>query len=249
MKAIIRTILVLLVTVMTNSVVYAESDPEHWDAKAVGVLRQMDDYTDSMDKFVIKAESYLDASIGSGRIISNATRTRISVDRSSGSLHSFTNDGKHTREIFLHKGGLIVYSGKQKFYTRADVPEDLDKGLMFALEEFNVETPAQDLLVLGSLEYLVTDEEDVVYVTGDSSIRGVDCHHVLISGPHADMQIWIEKGDKPTPQRTLMIFKQGEGLPRHDVFLEWSARDGFDAATFKFEPPDGAREIGFIDTP
>ena len=248
MKVIIRTILVLLVMVMTNSVVYAESDPEHWDAKAVGVLRQMDDYTDSMGKFVINAESYLDASLGAGLIISNAGKTTISVDRS-GSLHSITRSGSQVNEIFLHKGVLTVYSDEHKFFTRADVPEALNDGLMFALEEFAVETPVQDLLVLKSLESLVSKEADVIYVSGDSSIRGVDCHHVLISSPLVDMQVWIAKGDKPLPTRTLMTSKAVQGLPRHDAFQEWRATDGFEATEFQFEPPDGAREIGFINTP
>ena len=62
----------LLVMYMINSAVFAESDSGHQDARALEILKQMDAYTDSMNKFVIKAESYLDASIGEGLIISNA---------------------------------------------------------------------------------------------------------------------------------------------------------------------------------
>ena len=248
MKVYIRTMFMLLAMLMISSVAIAASDPDNWDAKAVEVIRQMDAYTDAMENFVIKAESYNDASIGTGMVISNPFKSRVSVSRS-GSMHSISKSGSQTNEIFLHKGMLTLYTDEHKFFTRATVPEALDEGLMFALDEFDVETPLLDLLIVGSLDHLVSEGEDVVYVTGDSSIRGVECHHVLISGIHADLQIWIAKGDKPTPKRTLMTYKQGEGLPRHEVFLDWQATDAFEASEFEFEPPDGAQEIGFIDAP
>jgi hypothetical protein len=248
MKVIIRTIWVLLVMAMTGSVAIAETDPAHREAKAVEVLKQMDAYTDSMQKFVIKAESYNDASIGAGLVISNPFKSRVAVDRS-GSMHSISKSGSQTSEIYLHKGELTVFSNEHKYYTRADVPKTLTEGLIYALEEFDVETPILDLLIVNALDHFVSDRADFFYVTGDSSIRGVDCHHVLIAGPNADLQLWIEKGDKPVPRRTLMTYKDAEGVPRHEVFLDWSEKDGFDASEFEFEPPEGAHEIDFIKAP
>lgn len=237
---------ILLVMNLANNLAFAESGPTGQDAKALEVLRQMDAHTDSIDKFVIKAESYLDASIGEGLIISNAYETKISVDRTR-SLHSVTKSGSKTNEIYLEKGALTIYSGEGKFFSRVQVPEPLDVGLMFALEELDVETPLLDLLIVNSLDKLMTPGIEVVYVTGDSTIRGVDCHHILLSGPLVDLQIWVEKGENPLPRRTLMTYRYGEGLPRHEVFLNWTAVDGFNQSEFKFVPPDGATEIGFIN--
>ena len=246
MKTLIGTILVMLVAVTTTGLTYAGSDPANRDEKAIGILKKMDAYTDSMDKYVINAESYLDASIGPGLTISEASEITLSVDRS-GFLHSINKTGLQTREIFMNKGKLTVFTGEPKFYSHAEIPATLDAGLMFALEQYGVETPAMDLLILRSLDELVTDEVKVVYVTGDSSIRGVNCHHILLSGPNVAMQLWIEKGDKPMPRRTLLTFKHGEGMLRHELFLRWTAKDGFDKSLFEFEPPDGAIEIDFIE--
>jgi len=246
MKTFIRTILVILVTMTTAVVTYAGSDPVNQDEKAIGILKQMDAYTDSMDKYVINAESFLDASIGPGLIVSDASEITVSVDRS-GFLHSINKSGLETREVFMNKGKLTVFTGPQKFYSHAEIPATLDEGLMFALEQYGVETPAMDLLILRSLNELVTDNVEIVYVTGDSSIRGVNCHHILLSGPNLSMQLWIEKGDKPMPRRSLLTFKHGEGLPRHELFLKWTAKDSFDESLFEFEPPEGAIEIVFIE--
>ncbi len=248
MRTLFFTFAVTVAMCMASSVTLAEAGHTKRDAKAVKVLQQMDAYTDSMGKFIIEAESYNDASIGAGLIISNPFKSRISVDRS-GSLHSISKSGSETSEIYLHKGVLTVYSNEHMFFTRTDVPKALSEGLMFALDEFDVETPLLDLLIVKSLDHFDSDDLIIVYVTGNSSIRGVDCHHVLLSGPNADLQLWIAKGDKPVPRRTLMTYKHGEGLPRHEVFLDWNATDSFDKSEFDFEPPEGAREIGFINTP
>jgi hypothetical protein len=237
----------LAMCIFSNNLL-AEVYPVNWDAEAVEVLKQMDAYTDSMKKFVIKAESYTDATIGAGLVVSNPITSVVSVDRS-GSLHSVSQSGSQTNEIYLNKGNLTVYTSEHKFFTHATVPEDLKKGLLFALEKFDVETPLFDLLVVGSLEYFVSTGEDIIYITGDSSIRGVDCHHILISGAHVDLQIWVEKGDKPTPKRTLMTYKDAQTLPRHEVFIDWKETDDFKSSVFKFKPPKGAREIDFIDAP
>jgi len=246
MKTFIRIILVIFITVTTAGVTYAGSDPVNHDDKAIGILKQMSAFTDSMDKYVINAESYLDATIGPGLTISDASEITVSVDRS-GFLHSINKSGLETREVFMNKGKLTVFTGPQKFYSHAEIPATLDEGLMFALEQYGVETPAMDLLILRSLNELLTDDVEVVYVTGDSTIRGVNCHHILLSGPNVAMQLWIEKGDKPMPRRSLLTFKHGEGLPRHELFLKWTAKNSFDKSLFDFKPPEGAIEIDFIE--
>jgi hypothetical protein len=248
MKVYIKAMSMLLAMCLISNIAFAESLPDNWDAKAVEVLKQMDAYTDSIQKFIIKTDSYSDASIGPGMVISNPFTTRIAVQRPA-SLHSVTKSGSYSSEIYLDKGKMTVYSGDEKLYTQVDVPEPVSEGLLFALEEFDVETPLLDLLILKSLDRLLSGDEVVAYVSGDSRIRGVDCHHILISGPLVDLQVWITKGDKPVPKRTVLRSKHGEGMPRNDVFIDWAITDGFDKSEFKFVPPEGAQEIGFINTP
>ena len=238
----------LLSLFMISGNAFADPDTAEQDAKAIQVLKSMDAYTNSMDKFVIKAESYLDASIGEGLIVSNPYETTVSVVRGI-SLHSVSKSGLYINEIFLNKGALTVYSGERKYYTQAEVPKPLDAGLLFALEELDVETPLLDLLILNSLDKLVTPRVEVFYVTGEGSVRGVDAHHVLLSGPLADLQVWIAKGDKPLPIRTMMTYRYGEGMPRSEVFLNWREVDAFDKSEFVFVAPEGATEIDFIDSP
>ncbi len=247
MKLNTRMILIMLATLLGSASVLAQSLHPNWDAEAVEILRKMDAYTASMQQVEVTLESYTDHDIGMVTV-SNPSKTKIVVDRSS-SLHSVTDSALRTSEIFFHDGELVIFSNEHNFYTRSDTPDELDEALIFALDEFGVETPALDLLLINSLEFLVSDEEFVIYVTGASSIRGIECHHVVVSGPHVDLQLWIEKGANPLPRRTLMTFKSEQGRPRHEMFLDWKALDNLDSSVFEFEPPVGAQEIGFINTP
>lgn len=238
----------MLVMLFGSAAALAQSSHPNWDSEAIEVLKHMDAYLESMQQFEITTESYTDHEISGRVVISSPSQSKISVDRS-GSLHSVTHNEKQTSEIYIHDGVLIVFTDEHNYYTRTDVPDDLDEALEFALEEFEIETPALDLLLLNSLEYLVTDQEYAIYVTDSSLIRGVECHHIVLSGPNADFQLWIEKGDNAVPRRTLLTFKTERVRPRHEVFMDWQVTDDLDSSEFQFSPPDGAREIGFIDVP
>ena len=244
MKVCSRALLVLFAVISTTA--FAQFAPGHRDAEAIRVLSSMDGYTESMERFAVHIESYADAVIGTSMVISNPSSSEILVDRS-GSLRSSTNDGAHTSVIYIHDGELTLYSNKDNVYAKAEVPEELEEALMFALTEFEVETPLLDLLLLNSLDHFVSDIESVIYVTDKSPIRGVDCHHIVVSGPHIDLQIWVEEGANPVPRKTVMTLKADLGRPRHEVFMDWSAADP-DSSDFEFKAPSGAIEIDFVKT-
>jgi len=248
MKPSPRIVLMMLATLFASAAAFSQSSHPNWDAEAVEVIKQMDAYLESMQEFVVTTESYTDSEITGRMIISSPSVAKVSVDRS-GSLHSVARDEKQTSEIFIHDGELIVFTDEHNYYTRTDIPDDLSEALEFALEEFDVETPALDLLLVDSLDHLVTDQVFVIYVTDSSWIRGVECHHIVLSGPTSDLQLWVENGDNAAPRRTVLTNKTKQVRPRHEVFMDWQATDDLNSSDFEFSPPDGAREIGFIDVP
>jgi hypothetical protein len=116
----------------------------HRDAQAVDALGRMDAYTDGMSYFTVEMESYTDAAIDNSLVISNPSRSVVTVDRS-GSLRSFTETGRQTQEIYFRDGELVLYSSRHNAYSRSEVPQELGEALLFALSEFQLETPAMAL--------------------------------------------------------------------------------------------------------
>ena len=149
-------------------------------------------------------------------------------------------------EIYIHDGLLTVFSSGQNFYAQESAPEDLETALHFALNEFEVETPMMDFVFADTLDHLVNDHDTVIYLTGKSRIRGVDCHHVVIRAAGIDMQLWVEEGDQPVPRKVLMTSVSEPGSPRHYAFFDWQVATDLDVTIFDFEAPENSVEIEFI---
>jgi len=118
--------------------------------------------------------------------------------------------------------------------------------LEFALEELDVETPLMDFVFSDAFAHFLGDDDTMVYLTDNRIIRGVECHHIIISGPALDLQMWIEEGDRPLPRKVMMTSKLELGMPRYYVFLDWDVQPDISLLAFMFEAPDGSMEIDFV---
>ena len=61
----------------------------------------------------------------------------------------------------------------------------------------------------------------------------------------ADVQLWIEEGDRPLPRKIMITSKWESGSPRYVANMEWSTEPEIDPETFVFKAPEGSTNIGF----
>jgi hypothetical protein len=160
----------VVVATLVCGVTHAQVAPGHRDAEAVAVLEAMDAYTESLQHFTVQVQSFNDAAIDSSLVIANPSSSEVVVDRP-GSLRSITSDGVNTSQIYLHDGEFTLYSDRHNAYANSDVPGDLDEALLFALSEFQVETPLLDILLVNSLEHFTEDIESVIYIGSKRPVR------------------------------------------------------------------------------
>ena len=132
------------------------------------------------------------------------------------------------------------------FYARAEVPPAIEDAMQFAIEEFELELPLAELFFANSAVELLKDQDELLYLTDKSRIRGEDCHQIAIRGPNADVQLWVKEGDQPTVRKMSMSMKWDGGAPRSTAFLEWASVKKFNSKTFEFKPPEDALEIQFF---
>ena len=58
---------------------------------------------------------------------------------------------------------------------------------------------------------------------GQSKIRGVLCHHLSFDGDNVQLQVWIDAGDKPLPQKVVLTHKNLPGSPQWTAYLsDWN---------------------------
>jgi hypothetical protein len=96
-------------------------------------------------------------------------------------------------------------------------------------------------------------EKEILSATyvGLTTIRGVDCHHLALTGAKADLQVWVADG-VPIIQRFVVTYKKKPGAPQFTAtFLDWDFNAQLSDYVFAFDPPPKARRIEFkvIDKP
>ena len=214
------------------------------DSRAIDVLKAMSAYTASLDRLIIRGESFSDAELGEGLIVSNASEVTVTIDRpASMLLDNF--DGLEHKKIFFDDGLLTVFRSARGFYAQANVPKEIEAAMEFALDELGVEAPLMDLIYRDPLAQLVSTESTVMYLTDKARVDGTDCHHIVIRYPEIDLQLWVEEGDRPVARRITITHKWSGGAPRFTANLSWESEPRIDQGIFEFQAPEGSRNIGF----
>ena len=244
MKSRLKFTAVMLL-ILTGFGTVASAAENQKDAKALDVLNRMAAYTGSMDQLIIKGEVFADARLDAGLLVSNPVEITIKIDRP-GSIFIEKFDGLHTKKIYIHNGKLTVFNSEKNFYARAEVPENIQDAMQYAMEEFELDTPLAELFFADSAVALITEQDTLIYLTDKSRISGVDCHHIAVRGAEIDLQLWVEEGDSPAPRKMTMTMKWEGGSPRQTALMEWTSTSDLDPKVFDFEAPEGAQEIRFL---
>lgn len=216
------------------------------DAKAIEVLKQMAAYKATLDKVVITGVTLADAGLGAGLIVSNSEEISVSLNRP-GSLRINRFDGETNKGLYFHDGLLTVYSSASMLYAQADIPEEIDAAMEFALVELDVEAPVMDLIYKDAAARLLGSNETILYLTDKSRVGGTNCHQIAIRGAEVDVQLWIEEGDRPVPRRIMITSKWEGGSPRFTANLDWDTNPEFEQGYFEFQAPEGATKIEFVN--
>jgi hypothetical protein len=234
--------LMLIIAAMAPAALVADVQK---DQKALDVLQQMAGYTAARDHWIIRGEVYGDARLNAGLMVTNPAEVMIKFTRPN-ALVMTKFDGLATRKVYIVDGKLTVYNSQNNFYAQAAVPEDVKQAMQLALDDLGLDLPLAELFFADSVLELLTTQDQVLYLTDKSRIRGVDCHHIAVRGELADIQLWVAEGDEPAPRKVSITMKWEGGSPRHTAFMEWEKADGFKPETFEFVPPEGAQEIRFV---
>jgi hypothetical protein len=230
---------------MGFSAVTTQAGGVQQDAKAIEVLKQMAAFKSSLEQVTIKGVSLTDARLGAGLIISNPQEVTVSFKRP-GSMRANSFDGETNKGIIFNDGLMTVYTSETGLYAQADIPNDIDAALEFALEELGVEAPLMDLIYKDASTHLLSSDETILYLTDKSRIMGVDCHQLAIRGAEVDVQLWVEEGDRPLVRKIVITNKWEGGSPRFIANLKWDTDPKFETDFFDFKAPEGATKIEFV---
>ncbi len=173
---------------------------------------------------------------GSRRVtLRRPDRLRVEVQARDGGEQTLLFDGQH----------FVVDIPAENAFALVERPGTFDEALDYLIEELGTPAPLADFIQSDFYAEAVPLIRSGILI-GDSTIGGLLCEHIAFRGEKADLQLWIEKGERPLPFRIVITYKNEPGNPQFwALFLNWDLDPEISDDLFTFTPSEGAERLPF----
>ena len=215
--------------------------------EASDILVHMTDFIAAAPAFTMIVDSGNEELQKSGQLLEFGAHVTLAVRRpSQANLRIDARNGANAT-LILDGEAISVFSVKENsyFYDSTGQPGDINTSLDFLAARLGVPRElgfffSKDLTA--SLSRVKSG-----YYVGESTIAGVLCDHLALRNEKLDVQVWIEKGNKPAPRRLVITHKDLQGQPRVWIqFTDWDFSPDLSESMFTHSPPQDAERVGFL---
>ncbi len=210
------------------------------------VLQKMCEFLKSQPQFSFKAEVTDDQVYYGGKKLQYGMDMELLMRRPD---HLRVNaEGDLVRKQFYYDGkNITLYDKEQNVYGTMAAPPEIEGALEKANKDFGLRVALSDLASPKLCDLLREHIKHALYV-GLHKVRGVPCHHLSFdTGPAAQLQVWVDAGDKPVPCKIVLTHKELPGSPQWTACLsDWNFSPQLTDDSFAFTPPEGAEKIKFL---
>lgn len=209
------------------------------------ILQKMCDFLKSQQQFTYKAEVADDQVYYGGKKLQYGIDMETFVRRPDRLRVNAAGD-LVDKQFFFDGKTITLYDKDNNVYGILEVPPDIESALEKASKDFGVRVALTDLASPNLCDHIGKRIKHSLYV-GLSKVRGVPCHHLSFDGDAAQLQVWIDAGDKPLPRKVVLTHKQLPGSPQWTAYLtDWNFSPQLPDDLFVFTPPQGAEKIKFV---
>jgi hypothetical protein len=192
--------------------------------EALSSLKRMSDFLAGQERFLLKVT------------VRRPDRFRFDVRNRDGRSSSILFDGKRIAMDFPQ---LEAYAAVEK-------PAQIDEALDYLTGSLEIPAPLSELM-RRDLYAAVGGAVTYGLVVGDATLDRKECTHVAFRTSDRDIQVWIERGDRPLPVRLVITYIADEGTPQFWAqFLTWEIGVEAPDELFTYAPPDGAERLDFL---
>jgi hypothetical protein len=217
------------------------------DPDALAIASRAGDFLREARRFSFSAESGYEVVQADGYKLEFGSTRRYVVQRPD-SVRVETEPREGDRRLTLFDGKtLIQVDLGENAYARADLekPRDIDFVIDLVRERLDAPLPLAELL-RNNPRQAIEDSLELAAVVGRERLRGVECDHLALRNPDADLQLWIEAGARPVVRRIVITYRNLQGQPSFWADLDdWSFAPELTTDTFRYTPPEGAERVRF----
>jgi hypothetical protein len=209
------------------------------------ILQKMCDYLKSEPQFSYKAEVADDQVYYGGKKLQYGIDMETLVRRPD-HLRVNAEGDLVDKQLYFDGKTLTLYDKDHNVYGAMAAPPDIEGALEKANKDFGLRVALTDLASPKLCDLLNQGIKHALYV-GLHKVRGVPCHHLSFDSDAAQLQVWVDAGEKPVPRKIVLTHKRLTGSPQWSAYLyDWNFSPQLTDELFAFTPPEGAEKIKFL---
>jgi len=208
-------------------------------------LMEMAGFLGNVPAFDVTLQVAYEVLQDSGQMIEFSERRQVSVQRPYRvRVLEYTSHGENDMMLFDGRN-ITSFNGSTGRYAQSRQPGTIDQTIIHYVRDLKMRLPLAPLLMQGfnrELERRVLDIDYVEY----TDILARPAHHIAARTANVDFQVWIADGKYPLPLRIVMNYRTEKGHPHFRAdFYQWDLSPDFNADSFSFNPPAGAKRIPY----
>lgn len=150
------------------------------------------------------------------------------------------------KQLWYKNDTLTIFDEPHEMYASMKVPSSIDTMLD------QVEQTEHLTLPLSNLAYsdpCMRIRKQIIFGSyiGVNDVSGVDCDHVAFSSRNIDLQLWLDRSEKPVPRKIVINYRTEPGSPEYIAVLsDWKFPKEISASHFSPKLPKDAKRIEFL---
>jgi len=240
-----RSLIILSLLLASTAMAPATLAQQNASPQPDKIVRKMCDYLKSLQQFSYRAEVTYDAVDPGGQKVQHTFDMETFVRRPDRLRVNAAGDMVN-KQFFFNRKTITLYDKSAKMYASLDVPPDIEAALDKAHKDFNLRVALTDLASPKLYDHLSRNFPDSRN-RGIDKVRGVSCHYLVFDRQDVQVELWIDAGGNPLPQKVVITEKTSPQSPQWTALLnDWNVSSKFDDSLFAFVVPAGVQKINFL---
>src|SRR5579862_2965246 len=150
------------------------------------------------------------------------------------------------KQLWYQGGTLTIFDEPHQMYASMKVPSSIDTMLDQVEQKQHLTMPLSNLAYSDPCQRI---RKQIIFGSyiGVNDVNGVDCDHIAFSSSNIDLQLWLDRSEKPVPRKLVINYRTEPGSPEYIAVLsDWKFPKQISASRFTPQLPKDAKRIEFL---
>ena len=217
------------------------------DPDARAIVQGLVDFIRNQPEIAVEALVSYEAPQEFGQKLEFDLLQRVALARPDRMRWTTVHDDGVMDTAWISDGRFTMLKQPANLWGQIDGPTTNREMLDVLVDDYELDVPFGELLNAGELERLwLGDEVTELSWIGEAWVQGHWTHHIAMNRPGVEVEVWVQKGERPFPAKLTIDYTDVEGRPSYAArFRKWTTEIPA-SVDFTFTPPPGAQRIEIV---